>query len=1066
MQDFREELIRDLHWSLSGPRLDDSDKDFGRFDFLNGQEGDPGSRFITGILSPQMGIVDDESSLDDTPFSSTGCSDSSFGFTFCIPFSAEGPWTIHADLSHYERAEGVPWNLRKEGTSVKGFRRIPSHFEESLDLKSWKEGGEKEWKLLTFGPEKDGVVDIKLLLVHRRDMDVQDGRVFTLSIFNEGKVGGGRRPWNRTAFHVSLRVISEAGFAALPSSSAFFNEEGARSDLLYRNVKRHAIGHGCGTQFIDEREIRTTFFPEETVPVFTHRSLETEALNMEAWAKGGLDVEVLDVIPDHYAAWLEDEMQAGRNLSEERKAVLKANLEAANLCVRRMRSGIKRLKTDRQCRQAFCWMNEAMLVQQVRSKLPRVDLFEDGGAWRYGEVSDVNPLDRGSWSSDLEYLGRWRLFQMAFILMCLDDVSGGNPEEHLDLIWFPTGGGKTEAYLGLSAFLLLYDRMSEGDIKGVRILMRYTLRLLTSQQFERASSLILALDEIRQRESELGQTAFSIGLWVGGGVTFNTQKGAAHWYSGLETDTYSKWDWVLQRCPRCAREFGLKREGGAMRAFGVTRDSRGHVHFACNCHGGEPERLPIHVVDDDVYDELPSLIVATVDKFARLPWKHRSSRLLGVHALGRGEHSKLVMIIQDELHLMDGPLGTIAGLYEAGIDYLISKTGAKPKRIGSSATLAMAGEQCRDLYGVPLESVRIFPAPVLNWDDNHYSFVDSTVPGRKYVGLYANGSPSNKTTQYKLFAALMRTGGALAASGNPVAEGYSTLINYFNSRRDQGQALSLMGDDVPRELRLLAGRNGDEKRTYIDISDRGLVQLHGNVKSDEVQRSFARLVRKVGDRGHVRTVLATNMISVGLDVPRLGLMAMVHQPKSMSEYIQASSRVGRGRTPGLVVVMLSALRSRDKSHLEDFSFTHRRMYSLVEPSSLTPYSASALERALPGVVVSMVRNAPDHHMEDAPVPIPDSLKEEIHEFLLNRLKVIDPDEEVQFSKSFLEICRAWNTGGYHSYGQEVNIALAQRPLMVPFITPVKTDVRPFQVLQAMRNVDSGLKLEQIAKHHA
>ena len=462
MEDFREELIRDLHWSLCGPRPNESEGDVVRFEFLNGQEGDPGSRFITGILSPQMGIVDDEASLDDTPFSSSGCSDSSFGFTFCIPLSATGPWTLNADLSHYERADGVPWNLREEGTVVKGFRRIPSRFEESLDLKTLKEGVEKEWKLLTFGPEKEGVVDIKLLLVHRRDMDVKDGRVFTLSIFNEGKVGGGRRPWNRTAFHVNLRIEAKDGFSPLPSSSVFFNEEGARSDLLYRDVKRYAVGHGCGTQIIDGREIRTTFFPEETVPVFTHRSIETEALSMEAWAKGELDLEVLDVIPDHYAAWLADELKAGKNLSRERKVVLKTNLEAANLCVRRMKSGIERLKKDKHCMHAFRWMNEAMLVQQVRSKLPRVDLFEEGGTWRYGEVANVNPLERNSWSSDMSYLGRWRLFQMAFILMCLDDVSGGNPEEHLDLIWFPTGGGKTEAYLGLSAFLLLYDRMAEG----------------------------------------------------------------------------------------------------------------------------------------------------------------------------------------------------------------------------------------------------------------------------------------------------------------------------------------------------------------------------------------------------------------------------------------------------------------------------------------------------------------------------------------------------------------------------------------------------------------------------
>ena len=1057
MEDSRQELIRDLHWSLCGPRPEEAEEDMERFAFLNGQEGDPSSRFITGILSPQLGAVDDEDSLDDTPFSSTGCSDSSFGFTFGIPDVKSGTWELKADLSHYTRAKGLPWNQPDRDAPIPGFQRVPSTFSEELQLNSFENGEEREWEVLTFGPEDDV---IKLSLIHRKDLNIEGGKVFTVSVFHEGKAQGGRRPWNRTAFHVGLRIRSNSGFVPLPSDVAVFTEDAARSDLLYRDVKRYAIGHGCGVQCIENAEIRTTFFPEETVPVFTHRKMQSEALSMLAWAKGELDFSVLDALPQDYENWLHEQVSQSKDLTDARKDVFKRNVQAAEKCIERMRNGIRKLKNDRTCQKAFAWMNEAMLVQQVRSKLPTVFLENDDGQWSHGVATKVEPLDTKTWPPELKHFGRWRLFQLAFVLMCLDDVSSEDGEDYLDLIWFPTGGGKTEAYLGLSAYLLLHNRMTVGDEKGVRILMRYTLRLLTSQQFERASALILSLDDIRKKHAELGQHEFSIGLWVGSSVTFNRQKDAARWYDELETASWSSWDWVLQRCPRCAKEFGLKREGGRSIPFGVEKDENGHVHLACSCNGPDT-RLPIHIIDEDVYDELPSLVVATVDKFARLPWKPISSKLLGVNAKGRGEHSKLALIIQDELHLMDGPLGTIAGLYEAGIDFLISSTGANPKRIGSSATLAMAPEQCRDLYGVALESVNVFPTPVLNWDDNYYSSVSDSSPGRKYVGLYANGSPSNKTTQYKMFASLMRTGGGLGEQGEAIAEGYTTLVNYFNSRRDQGQALSLMGDDVPRELRLLARRNGDEQRQYIDISDRGLVQLHGNVRSDEVQRSFARLTQPYGHKGHVRTVLATNMISVGLDVSRLGLMTMIHQPKSMAEYIQASSRVGRGRTPGLVVVMLSALRSRDKSHLEDFSFTHRRMYAMVEPSSLTPYSSSALERALPGVLVTMVRNAPNFDMDDAPFPIPESLKQEVKSFLLERLRCIDPDEETQFLGAFEAACHKWNSGGFQSYGKEVMPQAALRPLMVPFITTLNTDVRPFQVLQAMRNVDSGLELKQI-----
>jgi hypothetical protein len=1057
MEDSRDELIRDLHWSLCGPRPDESMEEMQRFAFLNAQEGDPSSRFITGILSPVLGYVDDEDSLDNTPFSSTGCSDSSFGFTFGVPDEQTGKLELIVNLSHYIRSQGIPWNSSEKDVLVNGFQRVPCEFNQELELRGFENGEEQEWDILTFGPEADV---IKLNIVHRNDLGIEGGKVFTVSVFHVGKAQGNRRPWDRTAFHVSLRMRSKSGLVHLPSSLSVFTEDAARSDLLYREVKRYAIGHGCGVQCIEDEEIRSTFFPEETVPVYTHRNLESNILSMLAWANRELDFSALDSLPQDYENWLREQSKQANDLTSGRRVVFQRNVKAAEKCIERMRNGIRKLKIDQTCQRAFTWMNEAMLVQQIRTKLHTVFLDNKNGQWQYGAELIVEPLDATTWPPELKHFGRWRLFQLAFVLMCLDDLNSDDGEDYLDLIWFPTGGGKTEAYLGLSAYLLLHDRLSKGDDKGVKILMRYTLRLLTSQQFERASALILSLEDIRKRMPELGQQEFSIGLWVGSSVTFNRQLDAARWYDALDTAPWSSWDWVLQRCPRCAREFGLKREGGRSIPFGVVKDEQGHVHLSCSCSGTN-SRLPIHIIDEDIYNELPSLVVATVDKFARLPWKPVSSKLLGVNAKGRGEHSKLSLIIQDELHLMDGPLGTIAGLYEAGIDYLISSTGAKPKRIGSSATLAMAPEQCRDLYGVAVESVCVFPTPVLNWEDNYYSYVSKSSPGRKYVGLYANGSPSNKTTQYKMFASLMRTGARLGERGEDVSEGYTTLVNYFNSRRDQGQALSLMGDDVPRELRLLASRNNDDQQQYIDISDQGLVQLHGNVRSDEVQRSFTRLAQSYGQNRHVRTVLATNMISVGLDVSRLGLLTIVHQPKSMAEYIQASSRVGRGRTPGLVVVMLSALRSRDKSHLEDFSFTHRRMYAMVEPSSLTPFSSSALERALPGVLVTMVRNAPNFDMEDAPISIPESLKEEVKSFLLERLRCIDPDEESQFLVAFDAACHKWNSGGFQSYGKELNPQAALRPLMVPFITTLNTDVRPFQVLQAMRNVDSGLELKQI-----
>ena len=326
MEDSRQELIRDLHWSLCGPRPDEALEDMERFAFLSGQEGDPSSRFVTGILSPQLGFVDDEDSLDDTPFSSTGCSDSSFGFTFGVPDVPSGTWELMVDLSHYKRAKGIPWNGDDVQMPIQGFQRVPSKFMQVLELNSFENGEEREWEILTFGPEDDV---IKLSLVHRKDLDIAGGKTFTVSIFHEGKVQGGRRPWNRTAFHVSLRICANSGFVSLPRDVAFFTDDAARSDLLYRDVQRYAIGHGCGVQCIENHEIRTTFFPEETVPVFTHRKIESEALSMLAWAKGELDFSVLDALPRDYESWLQEQASQGKYLTDARQVVLQRNVKAA-----------------------------------------------------------------------------------------------------------------------------------------------------------------------------------------------------------------------------------------------------------------------------------------------------------------------------------------------------------------------------------------------------------------------------------------------------------------------------------------------------------------------------------------------------------------------------------------------------------------------------------------------------------------------------------------------------------------------------------------------------------------
>ena len=1064
----REKLIQNLKWSFFGPSREDNLEDTEQFDSIS--ISDPGKLYITGILSPRLRSVDSEDDDDSTPINKTGVSDSSFGLTFSVPNSYNDSIKYGVSFSTYQ-------SVKRDGKRV--YERNPQAIQFDCSFSDFVGAHQIEKNIAEL--EYNGEVGlVKLVLSHRDDLVSPTSKIFTLSVMHLGKTDSGFRPWEYTLFHVEIWADIDTAFAPLPNIDFSFEEDEAQSALLYRNQLRRSIGHGCSSKIITKADgelICSTFFPVTEVPVVRHRGLEDKSLlSMLVLSDQGYDFSTLYKLIEEYKAWIELQSSKSSELTPDQKKVFELNLANVDYVCDRVARGIKSLETCAVTRLAFGLMNRAMLKQQFNYGRETSLLSKD--AEKHGmEPIEINELDTGTWPVDTgKIYGQWRLFQLAFILMNVADFGSDNSD--LDLIWFPTGGGKTEAYLGVTAFVLLMDRLKDNEHAGVKVLMRYTLRLLTAQQFERAASMILALDDLRSEYKELGNEEFSIGLWVGSSVTFNAQgsksenwqkdtKTANHWYSNLsyKYQLDRKWPWVLQRCPRCARQFGVKKSGSKWKAYGVARNEKDKVFFQCKCSAKKDKSLPIYVVDDDVYAKLPSLLIGTVDKFARLSWKPISSKLLGVNAFGRGKHGKLRLVIQDELHLLEGPLGTIVGLYESAIDALIERTGAKPKKIGSSATLAMAKTQCKLLYGVTDDCVKVFPPALLDWDDNFFSHVDSDAPGRQYVGLYANGSPSNKTTQYRLYASLLQSGQEIYSRCGDDFESYLTLVNYFNSKKDMGHALSLMGDDVPREIRTLINRfnlldNPELHRRNIDISS-NLVQLHGNVSSDIVQRDMQRLSITRGNKNFVDVVLATNMISVGLDVPRLALMSIIHQPKTISEYIQASSRIGRGSTAGVVFVMLSSMRSRDKSILEDFDYTHKKMYSLVEPSSLTPYSSKALDRALPGVLIALFRNDPRFGMFDEFKAPTEEQIEEIRDFYLNRLKIIDERLIPTFEQHYNTFCKRWQSAGFQSFGSEMSKnSSSNRPLMAPYLTLNSSDVRPFQVLTSMRNVDSGILLKQ------
>ena len=572
--------------------------------------------------------------------------------------------------------------------------------------------------------------------------------------------------------------------------------------------------------------------------------------------------------------------------------------------------------------------------------------------------------------------------------------------EVVDLLFFPTGGGKTEAYLGLAALAMTLRRLRDPDRggrrgAGVSVVMRYTLRLLTLDQLARASGLVCALELERAADSaRYGEWPFEIGLWVGKAATpnFMGRKGDNRSDSARARTRQFKADpggkpcpLPIESCPWCGTRFGadsfmlLPNDDAPEELRVVCTD------FDCEFSGDRP--LPILAVDEPIYRRLPAFLIATVDKFASLPWEARTGVLLGgadrydagdfrgaaEPGAGRRLERPLAppdLVIQDELHLISGPLGTMVGLYESVIDALCARAGgdrpARPKIVASTATVRQARDQIRALFA--RADTRVFPPP---GPDRRGAFFAHTVPveraaGRRYAGIAASGR-NPKVLMRRVWLALMgaaerayRDAGGHRNPDNP-ADPYMTVVGYFNSLRELGGARRILEEEVRNTIRQYGRRRrlGEphglfhDRRTFSDV-----VELTSRVSTNQVAAARRRLESAFHEPDRVDCAIATNMISVGLDIPRLGLMVVLSQPKTHAEYIQATSRVGRDeRRPGLVVTLLNVHKPRDRSHYERFRHYHETFYRSVEASSVTPFSVRALDRGLAGALVGLARHA-------------------------------------------------------------------------------------------------------------
>jgi hypothetical protein len=1010
----------------------------------------------------------------------------------------------------------------------------------------------------TWTPDEDPGIALSL-----KQVRVASGTHVSLYLVNSTKMSGDHPKVDELIFQPQIRVLCDDQAQLVPIRRQ--EEEGHDPEslsLLYSERYAMARGHMCGAVWrgVDpEHTAPNNWHPDKLGPpfgwidgeilttedrrTFTNPHCRTEylpayaveqaALNgpppgftelapenlADLWQTGDFDKFLMPIL-DEYEEWIAEQKLKIKKLTKYRDAALR-NVDDCERALGRMRSGLDILRVDQDARMAFCFMNRAMHLQSL---------------WKSGRT----PL-------------RWHLFQIAFILQCITGIVREDHPDRLlcDLLWLPTGAGKTEAYLGLAAFTMALRRRTARRTNkphlqaGVTVVSRYTLRLLTIQQFRRAISVVTACEYLRSTEwcpegytpehEMWGSSRFSVGLWVGAGVTPNnllnypgydrTRKrpvvylgaigelyGRRRWHgsTGIHIEGEESEPAQVLNCPACrgvlavspttftpgvheihwivtskkrptiADVSSLKHYRGiavqnilvtplpnvASCALSVTftaaersqigpedvdtwweqiikpaitvpceeefaRASRPGYFFRhsgqaqeaidfeihcpnpkCELNAVEWSEIPAHAnakptkilavfsmpgkqnvghgipipaytVDDQIYSRCPSMIVATVDKFARLAFEPRASALFGnvnryedewgyfretvvphtgTLKLGTGERvshfNPPSLIIQDELHLIEGPLGTMVGIYETAIEILCDSAlnGKRigPKYVASTATVRQARSQVLALFNRELFQ---FPPSALTADDSFFAISrephqsEGNRPGRLYIGVCAPGR-GGQTPIIRIWSAILNEMAAVRAARGPTdfeTDQFWTLVGYFNSKRELAGAVGLLRADIPERLRIVGSRTRSPNRQELEY-----LELSGRTQSFDIPGKLDRL-SKFPDND-VDVVFATSMFGTGVDVDRLGLMVVNGQPKTTGNYIQATGRVGR-QTGGLVITFLRASRPRDLDHYEFFVGYHRSLLRYVEPITVYPFSPRARERGLGPLSVAILRNA-------------------------------------------------------------------------------------------------------------
>jgi len=817
----------------------------------------------------------------------------------------------------------------------------------------------------------------------RSRVDRIDGsRLVTVWFSNETGQGDVNSPVSGAMFQVEAEII-------VPELLPYVNQHRIRDslDLLYRHDVDLAIGHGTDVSVESEERgcvIRSAAIPVAEVPSMTPdvTTADGTSLGVGMADLGEFNQQATTAIERliaEYEQWIGHRNAELTELDGESLDFATANIERCGAFLDDIKTGWQLVGHDPEVRQCLMDASSGMNQQRVGAGAARrpVELDDD--------VIDV----RGTHPhASAVKQSAWRPFQIAFILASLPKIVDPehNGRHNVDVIWMPTGGGKTEAYLGLAAFTILWERRqltldAPGTAKTqMRVLMRYTLRLLTVQQFLRSAALICALELIRRDHPDrYGTIEVRIGTWVGSSTTPNKREYAV---KALRTAARRNepTGFLLNQCPWCGAAMGhVLNEtvvGYSVVEAGAKNVKR--VLAACpddTCPFSRRTELigdvalnrglPVFEVDEDVYMNPPDFVIGTIDKVAMMWDQSDAYRLFGLKNGKRVAGTRPpALFIQDELHLISGPLGSLDGAIEMMLEELCcADEGRSPLIVASTATTRNFDRQIDALYA---RSAALVPPPGLDISDSFFSVRDTTQPPRVYVGVCSSGGFTNAGVQLAVLATLAHFPPVIEdrmASGAPVSvDPYWTNVCFFSSRAALGSLTSLAENELRGQLNRLRQGSGSSSGSYGEDRERRSLRFVAPPReitatsSENVTVVLDDLSLPHDDPRCIDLCFATSMIEVGLDVGRLGLMTVIGQPKASSQYIQVTGRVGRSTgAPALVVDVLGTRTPRDRSHYEHFGSFHRRLYASVEGATVTPFTAPALERTAPTVAAILSR---------------------------------------------------------------------------------------------------------------